>query len=48
MIGSKSNLLQALTATAGVKPATPGVRSAVLKWRATPDEEGHYVYAIAL
>jgi len=33
IIGSKSNLLQTLTAAAGVKPATPGVRSSVLKWR---------------
>jgi site-specific DNA recombinase len=33
IIGSKSNLLQTLTAAASVKPATPGVRSSVLKWR---------------
>ena len=33
IIGSKSNLLQTLTAAAGVKTATPGVRSSVLKWR---------------
>jgi site-specific DNA recombinase len=33
IIGSKSNLLQTLTAAAGVKSATPGVRSSVLKWR---------------
>jgi mannose/cellobiose epimerase-like protein (N-acyl-D-glucosamine 2-epimerase family) len=33
IIGSKSNLLQTLTAAAGGKPATPGVRSSVLKWR---------------
>jgi site-specific DNA recombinase len=33
IIGSKSNLLQTLTAVAGGKPATPGVRSSVLKWR---------------
>ncbi|HEX3865045.1 MAG TPA: hypothetical protein VHY35_25440 [Stellaceae bacterium] len=33
IIGSKSNLLQTLTAAAGVKPATAGVRSSVLKWR---------------
>ena len=32
IIGSKSNLLQTLTAS-GVKSATPGVRSSVLKWR---------------
>ncbi|MEJ0025669.1 MAG: hypothetical protein WDN01_06530 [Rhizomicrobium sp.] len=33
IIGSKSNLLRTLTTAAGVKPATPGVRSSVLKWR---------------
>ena len=33
IIGSKSNLLRTLTAAAGVKPATPGVRSSVLTWR---------------
>ncbi|MGH6955758.1 MAG: recombinase family protein, partial [Caulobacteraceae bacterium] len=33
IIGSKSNLLQTLTAAAGVKSATRGVRSSVLKWR---------------
>src|SRR5580700_11227796 len=33
IIGSKSNLLQTLTAVAGVKPATPDIRSSVLKWR---------------
>ena len=33
IIGSKSNLLQTLTAASGVKSATPGVRGSVLKWR---------------
>ncbi len=33
IIGSKSNLLQTLTCASGAKPATPGVRSSVLKWR---------------
>ncbi|MGH7070100.1 MAG: hypothetical protein ACREFO_08795 [Acetobacteraceae bacterium] len=33
IIGSKSNLLQTLAATSGVKPAAPGVRSSVVKWR---------------
>ena len=33
IIGSKSNLIQTLTAAAGVKPATLGVRSSILKWR---------------
>jgi hypothetical protein len=35
IIGSKSNLLQTLTAAAGVKPAAPAVRSSVLIWRRT-------------
>ncbi len=33
IIGSKSNLLQTLTAAASVKSAAPGVRGSVLKWR---------------
>jgi hypothetical protein len=33
IIGSKGNLLQTLAAASGAKPATPGVRSSVLKWR---------------
>ncbi|WP_262312541.1 hypothetical protein [Acidiphilium sp. AL] len=33
IIGSKTNLLQTLATAAGVKPAMPGVRSSVLKWR---------------
>ena len=33
IIGSKSNLIQTLTAAAGMRPAAPGVRSSVLKWR---------------
>jgi len=33
IIGSKTNLLQTLTAAAGVRQATPGVRRSVLKWR---------------
>jgi site-specific DNA recombinase len=37
IIGSKSNLLQSLTAAAGVKSATPGVRSSVLSWRREKD-----------
>ena len=32
---------------ASTKPATPGVRSSVLKRRATRDEDGRYVYAVA-
>jgi site-specific DNA recombinase len=33
IIGSKSNLLQTLTAAAGAKPTKPGVRRSVPKWR---------------
>jgi len=33
IMGSKSDLLRTLAATSGVKSATPGVRSSVLKWR---------------
>jgi site-specific DNA recombinase len=33
IIGSKSNLFHTLAAASGAKPATPGVRSSVLKWR---------------
>jgi len=32
-LGSKSDLLQTLTAAPGVKPATSDVRSSILKWR---------------
>jgi hypothetical protein len=37
IIGPKSNSLQTLTAAAGVKPATPGVRRSVLKLRKERD-----------
>jgi site-specific DNA recombinase len=33
IIGSKSNLLQTLTAASAAKPAARGVRTFVLKWR---------------
>ena len=33
IMGSKGDLLRTLAAASGVKPATPGVRSSVLKWR---------------
>ncbi len=42
IIGSKSNLLQTLTAVASVKPATPGVRSSVPKWRRGGDSNPRY------
>ncbi len=42
IIGSKSNLLQTLTAAAGVKPATAGVRSSVLNWRREGDSNPRY------
>jgi hypothetical protein len=43
IIGSKSNLLQTLTAGAGAKPATPGVRSPVLRWRMGRDSNPRYL-----
>ena len=48
IIGSESNLLQPLTAAAGVKQVAPGVRRSILKWQVTTDDDEHYVYAIAL
>ena len=42
IIGSKGKLLQTLTAAAGVKPATSGVRSSVLKWRRGWDSNPRY------
>jgi hypothetical protein len=33
IMGSKGDLLRTLAAASGVKSATPGVRSSVLKWR---------------
>ncbi len=42
IIGSKNNLLQTLTAAASVKPAMPGVRSSVLKWRRRRDSNPRY------
>jgi integrase len=48
IMGSKGDLLRTLAAASGVKSAAGGVRSSVLKWRATPDDDEHYVYAIAL
>jgi hypothetical protein len=48
IMGSRGDLLRTLAAASGVKSATPGVRSSVLNWRATPDIDDHYVYAITL
>jgi site-specific DNA recombinase len=45
IIGCK-NTLQA--AIAGKQTANENVRGFVLKWRATADEDGHYVFAVAL
>ncbi len=44
IMGSKSDLLQTLTAAAGVKPATPGVRSSVLKWRRGRDSNPRWAF----
>ena len=46
IIGSKSNLLQTLTAAAGVRSATPGVRSSVLKWRRGWDSNPRYLLEV--
>jgi hypothetical protein len=43
-MGSKSRLLQTLIANGGVK----SVPTQGLNWRATTDDDEHYVYAIAL
>jgi hypothetical protein len=48
IMGSKGDLLRTLAGASGVKSATPGVCSSVLNWRATTDDDEHYVYAIAL
>ena len=37
IMGSKGDLLRTLAAASGVKPATPGVRSSVLRWRSSDD-----------
>jgi len=44
IMGSKSRLLQVLTGKNGVN----SVPTQGLKWRATLDEDEHYVYAVAL
>ena len=44
IMGSKSDLLRTLTAAAGVKSATPGVRSSVLKWRTERDSNPRTAY----
>jgi|GEM_PF-5692534 len=43
-MGSKSRLLQTLAANGGAN----AVPTQGLKWRAMLDEDGHYVYAVAL
>jgi site-specific DNA recombinase len=48
IMGSKSDLLRTLAAASGAKSAAGDVRSSVPKWRATPDDDEHYVHAIAL
>ena len=42
IIGSKGDLLRTLAAASGVKSATPGVRSSVLKWRMGWDSNPRY------
>ena len=41
-MGSNGDLLRTLAAGAGVAPATPGVRSSVLKWRRGRDSNPRY------
>ncbi|WP_428490131.1 hypothetical protein [Rhodopila sp.] len=42
IMGSKGDLLRTLAAASGVKSATPGVGSSVLKWRmGCPPDDGH-------
>lgn len=48
IMGSKRDLLRTLAAISGVKLGTGGVRDSVMDWRAMLDEDGHYVYAVAL
>ena len=42
IMGSKGDLLRTLAAASGVKSATPGVRSSVLKWRRGRDSNPRY------
>ena len=42
IMGSKGDLLRTLAAASGVKSATPGVRSSVLKWRSRRDSNPRY------
>jgi hypothetical protein len=42
IMGSKGDLLRTLAAASGVKPATPGVRSSVLRWRSEWDSNPQY------
>src|SRR5207302_5078475 len=42
IMGSKGDLLRTLAAASGAKPATPGVRSSVLKWRREWDSNPRY------
>jgi len=45
---SKGDGLRTLAASSSVKPAEPGVRRSVPGWRAMPDSDEHYVFAVAL
>ena len=44
IMGSKGDLLRTLAAGAGGAPATPGVRSSVLRWRKGWDSNPRYAY----
>jgi site-specific DNA recombinase len=46
IMGSKGDLLRTLAAVSGVKPATPGVRSSVLKWRTERDSNPRTAFTV--
>ena len=48
IMGSRSELLRQLAIANGVATAAGGLPRSIPKWRATLDEDEHYVYAIAL
>jgi len=48
IMGSKSVLLRTLVAASSAKTARFAMPSFVPNWRATVDEDGHYVLAAAL
>jgi hypothetical protein len=47
IMGSKSALLRTLVAASSAKTVRFAVPSFVPKWRAEPDDDGHYCFAVA-